>query len=145
MNIFDKLRVPGLLAAVAVCAAAQQQGTVIKHEPAPVTSASSGSEMYKSYCGACHGKYGKGDGPAAPALKVAPPDLTTLAKRNNGKYPAPRVASILRGQEQLVAHGDQEMPIWGPVFRGIDISASESLTDLRISNLNKYLESLQAK
>jgi hypothetical protein len=54
-------------------------------------------------------------------------------------------ASILRGQEALVAHGDQEMPIWGFVFRSIDISAPSSLVDLRIVNLNKYLESLQAK
>jgi mono/diheme cytochrome c family protein len=143
MNTFHKLCVPGLLAVVAVCTAAQQQSTVIKTEAAPATSAASGSEMYKSYCAACHGKDGKGDGPAATALKSAPSDLTTLAKRNNGKYPAPRVASILRGQEKLVSHGDQEMPIWGPVFRSIDISAPSHIVDLRIVNLNKYLESLQ--
>ena len=145
MNVFHKLCVPGLLAVVAVCSSAQQKNTVIQNEPIQSTPANSGSAMYKSYCAPCHGQDGKGNGPAAAALKVPPADLTTLAKRNNGKYPAPRVASILRGQEQLVAHGDQEMPIWGPVFRGIDISASESQTDLRISNLNKYLESLQAK
>jgi len=127
---------------VAVCTAAQQS-TVIQHEPAPVTSAASGSEMYKSYCASCHGKDAKGDGPAAPALKAALPDLTTLAKRNDGKYPALRVTSILRGKEALVAHGDQEMPVWGPVLRGV--SSSEAIVDLRISNLNKYLESLQVK
>jgi mono/diheme cytochrome c family protein len=144
MNTLHKLWVPGLLAVVAVCATAQQQGTVIKHEPAPVTSASSGNEMYKSYCAACHGKYGKGDGPAAPALKVAPPDLTTLAQRNNGKFPTARVASILRGNETLVAHGNQEMPVWGPVFYTM-AGGHEGEVDLRITNLNKYLESLQAK
>jgi len=145
MNTFHKLCLPGFLAMVAFCTSAQQQSTVIKHEPAPVTSPSSGSEMYKSYCASCHGKDGKGDGPAAAALKAAPPDLTTLAKRNNGKYPAPRVASILRGQEQLVSHGDQEMPVWGPVFRRIDISSPSQIVDMRILNLNNYLESLQAK
>jgi len=143
MNTFHKLCAPGLLAVVAVCTAGQQQSTVIKREPAPVTSAASGSEMYKEYCAACHGQDAKGDGPAAAALKVAPPDLTALAKRNNGKYPAPRVASILRGEEKLVVHGDQEMPVWGPVFRSM--SANQGIVEQRILNLNKYLESLQVK
>lgn len=144
MKTFQKLCVPGLLAMVAVCTSAQQQSTEIKHEAAPVTSAASGSEMYKEYCASCHGKGGKGDGPAAAALKAAPPDLTTLAKRNDGKYPALRVTSILRGKETLVAHGDQEMPVWGPVFSSVS-GRSEGIVDLRISNLNKFLESLQAK
>jgi len=144
MNTFHKLCVPGLLAVVSVCSPAQQQSTAVKHEAAPVTSAASGSEMYKSYCAVCHGKDGKGDGPAAAALKSAPPDLTTLAKRNNGKYPAPRVGSILRGKETIVAHGDQEMPIWGPVFHSMS-GGHAGEVDLRITNLNKYLESLQAK
>jgi mono/diheme cytochrome c family protein len=144
MNTFHKLCVPGLLAVVAACASAQQQGTVIKHEAAPATSPGSGSEMYKSYCAACHGKDAKGDGPAAPALKAAPPDLTTLAQRNNGKYPTARVASILRGQEQIVAHGNQEMPVWGPVFSAVS-GGNQGIVNLRISNLSKYLESLQAK
>ena len=144
MNTLHKICVPGLLAVVAVCSAAQQQGTAIKHEQAPVTSPASGSEMYKSYCAACHGKSGKGDGPAAAALKSAPPDLTTLAKRNSGKYPADRVASILRGKETLVAHGDQEMPVWGSVFHTMS-GGHEDIVDLRVSNLDKYLESLQAK
>ena len=144
MNILQKMCVPGLLAVVAIWTAAQQK-TEITKEPAPMTSASSGSEMYKSYCAACHGSSGKGDGPAAAALKTAPPDLTTLAKRNNGKYPTLRVISILRGQEQLVAHGNQEMPVWGPVFHSLDISAPNSVTELRIHNLSQYLESLQAK
>jgi len=144
MNTFHKLCVPGLLAAVALCSIAQQSSTEIKHEAAPATSAASGSEMYKSYCAACHGKDGKGDGPAATALKSAPSDLTTLAKRNNGKYPGPRVASILRGQETLAAHGDQAMPVWGPVFHAMS-GGHEDIVTLRISNMNKYLESLQAK
>jgi mono/diheme cytochrome c family protein len=145
MNTFHKLCVPGFLAVVAVCSSAQQTTTLINKEPVRTTPANSGSEMYKSYCAACHGKNGKGDGPAAAALKVPPPDLTTLAQRNSGKYPTLRVASILRGQETLVAHGDQEMPVWGPLFRSIDISKPSSDVELRIVNLNNYLESLQAK
>ena len=57
-----------------------QSGTVIKHVPVKVTSAASGKEMYVSYCAVCHGTDGKGNGPAASALKTPPTDLTMLSK-----------------------------------------------------------------
>jgi len=69
--------------------------------------------MFINYCAACHGKDGKGDGPAASALKVAPADLTALAQKNSGKYPVMRVTSVLNGQANLAAHGNKEMPVWG--------------------------------
>lgn len=97
-----------------------------------------------SYCAPCHGKSAKGDGPAAAALKQAPADLTMLAKRNGGKYPSDMVTSVLRGQAKLAAHGDQEMPVWGPVFWKMSGGKEEQVT-LRIANLNKYVESLQEK
>jgi len=142
MNTLHKLCVLGLLAVVAVCCAAQETKTQIKKEAAPVTSAASGNEMYMSYCASCHGKDAKGNGPVAAALKSAPPDLTTLAKRNGGKYPALKVTSILRGTENLVPHGNQQMPVWGPVFQVVS-GRDQSIVDLRITNLNNYLESLQ--
>ncbi len=37
----------------------------------------SGNAEYQSLCFQCHGKSGKGDGPAAQALGVAPPDFTS--------------------------------------------------------------------
>ena len=48
----------------------------------------SGNQTFLQYCASCHGKGGKGDGPAAFVMKTPPPDLTTLAKRHEGKYPA---------------------------------------------------------
>ena len=123
---------------------AQQADTKVKHEAAGMTSPSSGKEMFVSYCASCHGKSAKGDGPAANALKQLPADLTTLAKRNGGKYPSDKVTSVLRGQTTLMAHGDQAMPVWGPVFWKISQGHEEEVT-LRIANLNRYLESLQEK
>ncbi len=38
-------------------------------------SASNGAEVYKNQCVACHGKKGKGDGPAAVAFNPRPSDL----------------------------------------------------------------------
>ena len=112
----------------------------------PIKSVSpvSGKEMFLSYCASCHGKDAKGDGPAATALKSLPADLTGLSKRNGGKYPSDKVTAILRGQANLVPHGDQEMPVWGPVFWRMS-GGHEELVQARIANLNRYLESLQVK
>jgi len=123
---------------------AQEAKSGVKHEPAAMTSPSSGKEMFLSYCASCHGKDAKGDGPAAASLKSLPADLTGLAKRNGGKYPSDKVTAILRGQANLVPHGDQEMPVWGPVFWKMS-GGHEELVQTRIANLNHYLESLQVK
>jgi hypothetical protein len=48
--------------------------------------------------------------------KRRPPDLTTLAKGNGGKFPKELVAGVLSGQASPAAHGDPEMPVWGLVF-----------------------------
>lgn len=127
-----------------VISGAQESKNTVKHEAAPMTSPASGKEMFTSYCASCHGKDAKGNGPAANALKQLPADLTTLAKRNGGKYPTDKVNSILRGQTSLMAHGDQEMPVWGPVFWRMS-QGHEEQVQMRIGNLNRYLESLQEK
>jgi mono/diheme cytochrome c family protein len=123
-----------------------QQKTV-KKVPIQHTAAESGQEMYMAYCAACHGKEGKGDGPAASALKAPPPDLTMLAKRNNGKYPNDHVAHILQSGKEAPAHGTKDMPIWGPLFRSLHgrTTGSDPVIQLRIANLTKYIESLQSK
>jgi mono/diheme cytochrome c family protein len=56
----------------------------------------SGGEIFKSYCSTCHGSDAKGKGPMAAVLKVPPPDLTTLSRRNNGKFPEDHIASVLK-------------------------------------------------
>ena len=133
-----------MLVAGFVISRAQESKPNVKHEAAPMTNPASGKEMFVSYCASCHGKDAKGDGPAAHALKQLPADLTTLAKRNGGKYPTNKVTSILRGQTTLMAHGDQEMPVWGPVFWRLSQGREEQV-QMRIANLNRYLESLQEK
>ena len=132
----------GLLAAFVIVAAAQKP--VVKKVPAAQTSAASGKEMYVSYCASCHGVAGKGDGPAVAALKVAPPDLTTLSHRNQGKFPGAHVAQSIKGDMTMPAHGSKEMPVWGPVFSSLN-KGDQALVQLRISNLTKYIEAMQAK
>jgi mono/diheme cytochrome c family protein len=105
-------------------------------------SAKSGRELFQSYCATCHGTAGKGDGPVASALKKTPADLTRLAQRNNGQFPAMHVAEILRNVDQP-AHGSNVMPVWGPVL--LSVSHNQGEFELRINNIVTYIGSLQAK
>lgn len=118
--------------------------TEIKHVPIKPTSAASGEQMYRAYCAVCHGIDGKGKGPAAEALKVAPADLTALAQKNDGKYPALKVSAVLRGERSFPAHGSKDMPIWGRLFWSMS-GGHESEVEQRTANLNKHIESLQEK
>jgi len=77
-------------------------------------------------------------------LKEPPANLTTLAQKNGGKLPSNHVSATLRGQASPGAHGNKEMPVWGPVFRQIS-QGHEDEVHQRIANLTKYVESLQAK
>ncbi|MBI3474374.1 MAG: c-type cytochrome [Acidobacteria bacterium] len=116
----------------------------IKHIPIKSTSPASGIEMYQTYCAVCHGKDGRGEGPAASALKVPPTDLTLLAQKNGGKYPSMKVVTTIRGEEPLPAHGSKDMPIWGKLFWSLS-GGHEAQVQQRVSNLNSYIESLQKK
>ena len=124
--------------------ASAQKPPVVKHVPITPTSATSGKEMFVNYCAVCHGKDGKGNGPATPALKTPPADLTTLAQKNGGKYPSTHVAAVIRGQAQTPAHGSEDMPVWGPLFSSISRGNAGEVQQ-RIANLVQYIATLQAK
>ena len=129
----------------AAFAVAQQAGTTqLKHVPVKATNAASGQEMYASYCAVCHGANATGNGPAQSALKIPATDLTTLAQKNDGKYPAMHVSSVLRGDAELPAHGSKDMPVWGPLFRNLS-QGHDAEVQQRIANINSYIESLQKK
>jgi mono/diheme cytochrome c family protein len=131
-----------LVLAASLCPA--QQKPVVKQTPIKQTSPASGKEMYVSYCAPCHGVDGKGGGPAASAMKMPPTDLTQLAKKHDGKYPANSVASTLKFGSGPSAHGSADMPVWGPLFQSLD-KFHETAVQQRISNLVNYIETLQAK
>lgn len=121
-----------------------QSKTVIQHVPVASTSPASGKEMYTAYCAVCHGTDGKGDGPAASALKMPPTDLTQLSKNNGGKFPAMKVTSSIRGTSDLPAHGSKEMPVWGELFWTMS-RGHEGQVQQRVANLTQYIENMQAK
>src|SRR5512146_1526244 len=82
----------------------------------PALADEAGHDSYMIACSICHGTEGKGDGAYAPLLKVAPPDLTTIAERNGGTFPFLDILMIVDGRSGVRAHGDSAMPIWGNVF-----------------------------
>ena len=101
-----------------------------------------GRKLYVQYCASCHGMDAKGSGPVAPALKVAPTDLTTIAQRNGGKFSAQDVQLHINGENDIPAHGSKDMPVWGAYFRS---SRGQGVATLNIYNLTKYLEAIQVK
>ena len=111
-------------------------------KPLPVTFSLTPGEMYKTWCASCHGEKGRGDGPAAAALKTRPANLTEVAKKNGGTFPTERVRSYIEGTTTVSAHGSREMPVWGTFFRNM---GDEVTTRYRIVSLTNYVESLQAK
>ena len=132
------------LAAVVLMPAASTAQTAakppaIKRVAAPNTPANDGEKMFKTYCASCHGLAGKGDGPAAPALKNKPTDLTALARAHGGTMSQKDFEDKLGGSAMSPAHGNSEMPVWGSIFR--DLGNDK----LRVFNLRTYVEALQVK
>ena len=122
-------------------AAKDPQGKTLEKKPITHSDPASGQRMYRDYCAACHGATGKGDGPAVEILKAAPQDLTMMAKRNNGKFPADHFVTVLHFGTEGHPHGTSDMPIWGPLFH----AQNKDVAELRISNLTSYVESIQQK
>ena len=109
------------------------------------TLAKSGGKIFNKFCSSCHGTNGTGNGPTASALKVKPADLTTISKRSGGEFPSAKMAAIIDGENQIVAHGDREMPVWGHQFRkdfGGGTFAEEASRG-NITVLVEYLKSIQ--
>lgn len=108
---------------------------------AKVTSATNGKQMYDAYCSSCHGKDGKGYGPAASALSAHPTNLTGLARANGGKYPATEVATVLKSG----VHGSQDMPVWGPVFGAMNKGNPTAEETKRIHTLVEFIRISQVQ
>lgn len=120
---------------------------------------------FVNYCASCHGVDGRGNGPLAPSLKIAPSDLTAISKKNKGNFPYTLIRKTIESTELGLAraHGPREMPVWGPVFAqepegpvpgplsggGMYGAGAVQCTHLaaraRILNIVDYIESIQEK
>lgn len=133
------------LCCAALSGAAQQPTPQIKVVSMKPTSPTSGPQMYAAYCASCHGTDARGNGPAAPALKLPPTDLTTLSQKNGGTFPAYHISEVLRSGGESAAHRGAEMPDWGNLMRvsGRGSLDNDAIVRLRIANLTEYLKTVQ--
>ena len=111
----------------------------------PMQQAYSGSELFKTYCAACHGTSAHGDGPLAANMKKPPPDLTQFAAKNGGVFPAALVAQIIDGRQPITGHGGPDMPVWGDAFKASRLGSSEESIKARIQALVEFLEHIQER
>jgi mono/diheme cytochrome c family protein len=118
-----------------------------------------GKSEFRSSCATCHGTDGNGKGPLSEQLRVAPADLTVLAKKNNGVFPVNAVYEIIYGIKRIIAHGPPDMPIWGYRYyarntapgskkpdRNIDLSSDpDAIARTRMLAVVDYLNRIQQK
>ena len=131
----------GLLAPALLPAAQKQEQD---KTTLPARNPIEGAKIFRYYCAACHGSDAHGHGPASLALKHGVPDLTLISQKNGGKFPYKRVKEIIEGKEPgPLAHGDREMPIWGPIFH--EVEADQDWGEVRLDAITKYIESIQQK
>jgi hypothetical protein len=112
--------------------------------PEPV---STGAEDFATYCAVCHGDGGKGDGALASTLDRRPADLTRLAARNGGVFPATRAMSKIWGYADG-RDGGRVMPSFGPLLEGglMPYDGGDGIltpTPIRLVQLTEYVKSIQ--
>lgn len=107
-----------------------------------------GKREFMTYCASCHGTDAMGGGQVAEFMSVAIPDLTSIAQRNDGKFPFLEVVHMVDGRSGVMAHGSK-MPVWGDRFTADlpdtmegDLSSVWKVRG-RILSLVYYLESIQ--
>jgi mono/diheme cytochrome c family protein len=105
-----------------------------------------GREAYFRYCGSCHGLDGRGNGEVAVGLNPKPADLTQLARKNGGTFPAAEVKASIDGRRRVAAHGSSSMPVWGTVFAAEKSYARpEAHAQSQVGIITDYLASIQAQ
>lgn len=106
----------------------------------------SGADTFTVHCSTCHGIAGAGDGPDADAFGLAVPDLRGLARRHGGVFPENEVASYIDGTVMPAAHGERNMPVWGPVFDATSriVHRADPAVE-RLDAVIEYLRSLQTE
>jgi mono/diheme cytochrome c family protein len=133
------------LAIVMVIVAANAASRAAQAPAGLSPSAPDGASLYRTYCASCHGGTGHGDGPVAAFLSVPPTDLTQIAKRANGIFPAGEVARVIDGRQRVRAHGGSDMPVWGDGFSRSISAPDEATIRARIEAVVKYLASIQER
>lgn len=137
----------GIIIATLSILVAMAFATAVGAKTPAASEASLGQLLFAGHCAQCHGADGKGNGPIADVLKVAPSDLTTISKRSGGEFPAERIVETIRYGGNVTAHGTRDMPIWGKVFsvQGGGGKRGGAFSRRAVIQLKDYLESIQQR
>lgn len=108
--------------------------------------APTGAEDFASYCAACHGPSGKGDGSGAGGLATRPADLTLIAARNGGVFPGTEVMAKIYGYTGR--DSASAMPQFGPLLQGdlVPYDGGDGIatpTPIRLVQLAEHLKAFQ--
>jgi mono/diheme cytochrome c family protein len=133
-----------LFAAIAVMALAASAEPRQGAGPAPANVAN-GHDLFVYYCASCHGRDARGGGPAAPSLKISPPDLTLVTRRYGGIFPTRLITALLTNGDRdwLPSHGSKDMPVWGPILGRS--SGNAAAAEVRVESLVAYLRTIQLR
>lgn len=106
-----------------------------------------GQGEYLFACAACHGEAADGNGEIASMFKGSVPDLTGIAKRNDGVFPLLKVIQAIDGRAVIRGHGNP-MPVFGNRFTaqagdGDALLGAEAIVRGRVLELALYLQSIQ--
>lgn len=117
--------------------------------PASSPRVPSGAADYASYCAACHGAAGRGDGPAAQGMSPRPSDLTRLSAQNGGTFPGTRIMAKIWGYTGGRG-GASPMPAFGPLLDGglVPYDGGDGIatpTPLRLVQIAEHLRGLQVQ
>jgi len=118
-------------------------GTLLFSAAALHAAEPTGDQLFAAHCASCHGADGEGGGPAASTIKIQPPNLRTLAKRNGGQFPRDAVEAYIDGRKPVEAHGDRLMPVWGDFLQTPSDNGSQEPVRRRIAALADFIERLQ--
>lgn len=148
-------RVTSLPCVLVACASVAWSQATVTPIPMRAISSVNGKDVYQAYCASCHGDDLRGHGPSAAGLRKPPPDLTTIALRNGGKFVAGNVEesinrwkSVPRGLRETTERSKDPdadvMPAFGPIFAKL---YSQEIRDriVRVANLVSYLKSKQVQ
>ena len=119
-------------------ALALQASSSLAAEVCNPNQALSGAALFSENCAACHGADATG---GKTPKGVLAPNLTVLTSKGQGKFPAPRLADIIRYGGALPDHTiSQQMPVWAKVFY---LECGPEYSRRVVVELMKYVESLQ--
>lgn len=104
-----------------------------------------GGEIYRTYCAACHGTSARGDGPLASSMVKKPANLVEIARRNGGQFPTELVFKTIDGRQPVRGHGGPDMPVWGDAFSKAREVGDEERVKAVIQSLVEYLDTIQLR